>query len=384
MGWSHQIRRVTSDPVNKCDAPPTDHSSGSMMTALKYADIKGYDVPQGKIVMESKEDWDKCAQKCSARSDCHAWTFHWGDKTCYLKGNPAFCPEEIGGPWVKNEATISGGHNVLPYKDGAINNAESGGDPISKYPDGIRGMGWQKCQQLCGTETGCTSWTYKYSTEWCWIKEHNVQNAPWDYDPDTISGPNPAGASLLSHQIRRVTSDPVNKCDAPPTDHSSGSMMTALKYADIKGYDVPQGKIEMESKEDWDKCAQNCSARRDCHAWTFHWGDKTCYLKANPAFCPEEIGGPWVKNQGTISGGHNLLPYKDGAINNAESGGDPISKYPDGIKGMGWQKCQQLCGTETACTSWTYKYSTEWCWIKEHNVQNAPWDYDPDTISGPR
>jgi hypothetical protein len=195
--------------------------------------------------------------------------------------------------------------------------------------------------------------------------------------------------SLLSHQIRRVTLSDPNKCDPPPTNHSDlsdvNSMKQALKYADIKGYDLKYGKIHMESTEDWDKCANNCSARPDCHAWTFHWGDKTCYLKSNPAFCPEELGGPWSKNEATISGGHNLVPYQKGAINNAECGGDPISKYPNGIKGMGWQKCQQLClSNNEDCRFWTYKYSTEWCWIKHDNVQNSPWVYNPDTISGPR
>merc|ERR1712217_700548 len=106
-----------------------------------------------------------------------------------LKGNPPFCPEEMGGPWIKNRATISGGQNLVRYKDGALNNAESGGEPMDKYANGIKGMGWQKCQQLCDTEASCKSWTYKYSTEWCWIKDKNVQTAPWDYEPDTISGP---------------------------------------------------------------------------------------------------------------------------------------------------------------------------------------------------
>merc|ERR1711876_113644 len=112
------------------------------------------------------------------------------DAWCYLKSNPAFCPEGMTdssgekGPWKKNEATISGGENIIPYKGGAINNAESGGDPIPELPQGQKGEGWQKCQTFCGTYDDCKSWSYVYSTDWCWLKGTNVMEMPWNYTPD--------------------------------------------------------------------------------------------------------------------------------------------------------------------------------------------------------
>merc|ERR1712003_579032 len=197
--------------------------------------------------------------------------------------------------------------------------------------------------------------------------------------------------SLLSHQIRRVTTSEIGKCDPAPTDHSGGSMRTALKYADIDGHDIDNFK--MTDKEQWEKCADACSRKSPiCHAWTFHWGDAWCYLKSNPAFCPEGMTdsngekGPWKQNIETISGGENIIPLKDGAINNAESGGDPIPELPQGQKGrgMGWIKCQQFCGTYDSCKSWSYVYSTDWCWLKGTNVMEMPWNYTPDVISGLR
>merc|ERR1719264_274439 len=190
--------------------------------------------------------------------------------------------------------------------------------------------------------------------------------------------------SLLSHQIRRVISD-VRNCDGTSTN--SGSMSTALKYADIDGYDLTQGGTEMESKEDWVKCSKVCSDTYGCHAWTFHWDQKRCYPKANAPFCSTYSGGPWKKNNETISGGHNVAPYMTGngaAFNNAESGGLSMDKYPDGFtsRGIDWQKCQQFCKSTDGCTSWTFKYSTLFCYVKDKKINTEPWDYNPDVISG--
>merc|ERR1719346_505188 len=85
--------------------------------------------------------------------------------------------------------------------------------------------------------------------------------------------------SLLSHQIRRMRAGSHGNCDVPD---GSGDTCSALKYADIHGFDLENH--QMQGKEDWDKCCQKCSENPACHAWTFHWDQKRCYLKSNPPF----------------------------------------------------------------------------------------------------
>merc|ERR1712061_311882 len=146
-------------------------NSGKMDASLKYADIADEFnlVPDGT----SKQDtWEMCAAACSARADCHAWVFHWGQTTCYLKGNAPFCSAHDGGPWKQNNATISGGHNVVPYVNQglyALNMAESWGNSVTDM-SGYQPQ-WEDCQAQCVKFPGCKGWTYEYSKKQCWVKD---------------------------------------------------------------------------------------------------------------------------------------------------------------------------------------------------------------------
>lgn len=180
--------------------------------------------------------------------------------------------------------------------------------------------------------------------------------------------------SLLAHQIRRVTSKHKN---CPGTNTNSGNMITALKYADIEGYDMTDGGIQFGSQEDWGLCAQRCTDTYGCHAWTFVWDTMRCYPKANAEFCSGEMGGPWKEDRSAISGGHNLV-YP---LNNAESGGTSMAGYPNGFATYDWRGCQTSCAGMSGCISWTFKYSTKTCYVKDKDIQPEPWDYNSDVIS---
>merc|ERR1711920_886947 len=380
---SYRIRRVrTAD----CDSS-TMTNSGKMDTALMKADIGGNDLDKGTIHFDEKE-YKLCAAACSDKSDCHAWTFHWDQQNCYLKGNAPFCSAYNNGPWNVNNATVSGGHNVVPYMTGALyalNMADNWGNPVDSMsgyqPD------WQHCQEQCAKFPGCKGWTYKYSENQCYVKDSDVNPLPWDYNPDLISGtPTAPTASLLSHQKKRVMSHQKKRVRTADCDSStmtnSGKMDTALMKADIGENDLDGGTFHFDEKE-YKLCAAACSNRSDCHAWTFHWDQKNCYLKGNAPFCSAYDQGPWKQNDATVSGGHNVVPYMNGglyALNMADCWGTPV----DDMSGTQpkWQDCQAQCVKFPGCKGWTYKYSTKECWVKDGNVNALPWDYNPDLISG--
>lgn len=78
----------------------------------------------------------------------------------------------------------------MEFEGGAMNNAESGGHAMDKYPHGIpRATDWKTCMNYCNkVEAGCKSWTYRYSTGVCWLKDTGINSKPWDYKADAISG----------------------------------------------------------------------------------------------------------------------------------------------------------------------------------------------------
>jgi len=180
---AHRIRRVTDD-----DCPATTHS-GHMDTGILHSDID-FPLIEGNntIHFPDKEMWKECAGVCSERPDCHAWTFHFHQQNCYLKGDVSFCSTAAGGRWSYNDCCISGGHNVVKSPEGALNNADCHGDSIAEMTSTQEQ--WQDCQQKCMQTSVCKGWTYTYQQKQCYIKgaDSNIDYEPWKFDANTISG----------------------------------------------------------------------------------------------------------------------------------------------------------------------------------------------------
>jgi len=193
--------------------------------------------------------------------------------------------------------------------------------------EGMSGLivsGEDACAALCHDYGQCKFWTFRMSSNHCWLKTSNFRKAQ---NIGHISGNRNCGSGC----VREVNMD-------------------------YRGYDIGGKSYIKVSGES--KCALLCHEDSRCKFWTFRVTSKHCWLKTS------SYGrGP---NTGVISGSKHC---GSGCIRELitdfwENDNDNDIGCKPHVKVSGLDESFALCQDNDRCKSWTFRVSSKHCWLK--------------------
>lgn len=328
-------------------------------------DYTGYDI----LTLSGVSNPTLCFESCGQSVECGYWSYDSGTSICYLKSNAALLGRTA------KENIISGPRSCLTGSQCFSEGTDYVGYDLKRI-EGEEVASAKACQERCVAEPQCAFFSYKKSTQGCYLKSAAAPVGR-SLDEDVISGPRVCSAS----QGADGDEQPEERKPDAPDDEMSG-------FPDFPERGCAEGSVEYRGHDvsvtrnirSVAYCQYLCGSNSACFYWTFDNTRQICYQKDEYA---AEARMSDSSTLGKVSGSKDCLPVYPGCqLVDTTFLGSVIKRLK---KITTYEACQQNCQNEAKCEFFTYNIRTMLCLLREA----SPYGYVSDvsttgTVAGPK